>query len=55
MHELNDETIQQIIFTLKGLDVRGFDSMDSLVGLVMLFDKLLKSPPKGVEIVNDQS
>ena len=34
--------IQRVIETLKSLDVRGFDSMDRLVGLVMLFEKMLK-------------
>lgn len=45
MHEVKDEVIQRIIFTLKEIDVRGFDSMNRLVGLVMLFEDILDSPP----------
>lgn len=35
------ETIVRVIETLKGIDVRGFESMDKLVGLVMLFTNIL--------------
>ena len=35
------EVIVKVIETLKGIDVRGFDSMDKLVGLVMLFTNVL--------------
>jgi len=39
-----DETvIMRVIATLKEIDVRGFDSMNRLVGLVMLFDSVLQS------------
>ena len=38
------ETLQSIIFTLKSIDVRGYDSMDRLVGLVMLFERVLNTP-----------
>ena len=39
---LNKDLILQVIKTLKGIDVRGYDSMDKLVGLVMLFENILK-------------
>ena len=45
MYELNKETIFSIIKTLKELDVRGYDSMNRLVGLVMLFETILNNPP----------
>jgi len=45
MHEINDEMLQRVINTLKSIDVRGFDSMNKLVGLVMLFEDILNSPP----------
>lgn len=45
MHELKKEAIQSIILTLKNIDVRGFDSMNRLVGLVMFFENLLNSQP----------
>lgn len=45
MYELNRETILSIIKTLKELDVRGYDSMNRLVGLVMLFETILNNPP----------
>lgn len=39
-----DETmIMRVIATLKEIDVRGFDSMNRLVGLVMLFENVLQS------------
>ena len=40
---VNAQLIQQIINTLKGIKVRGYDSMDKLVGLVILFENLLNS------------
>ena len=51
--ELDKETIQRVILTLKQIDVRGFDSMNRLVGLVMLFEDILnrqnESEEKGVD------
>lgn len=44
-HDIPDEMIYKIINTLKEIDARGFDSMNRLVGLVMYFEDLLKSPP----------
>lgn len=35
--------VQKVVHTLKLIDVRGYDSMDRLVGLVMLFEDYLRS------------
>jgi hypothetical protein len=45
MYEVSAELLQSVIATLKGIDVRGYESMDRLVGLVMLFERILNSPP----------
>lgn len=37
------EIIKNVINTLKSLDVRGYDSMDRLVGCVMVLEKYLKN------------
>lgn len=51
---LSAETLQSIIFTLKSIDVRGYESMDRLVGLVMLFERILHTPVgKPEEIIAD--
>lgn len=42
---LDKRVIGQVIETLKTLDVRGFDSMDKLVGIVMLLEQTM-NPPK---------
>lgn len=42
--EIDRDTIIRIIDTLKGMDVRGYESMNRLVGLVMFFENLLNSP-----------
>lgn len=43
-------TIQKVVYTLKQIDVRGYDSMDRLVGLVMLFENCLQNAvPVSVE------
>ena len=39
------EMLQNVILTLKNIDVRGYDSMDRLVGLVMFFENILRQPP----------
>lgn len=44
-HEISTEAIQSVISTLKGIKVRGFDSMNRLVGLVMFFENILNQPP----------
>lgn len=41
---LNEHLIRSVIITLKGIDVRGYESMDALVGLVVLFEQILKTP-----------
>lgn len=38
------DLIVRVISTLKEMDVRGFDSMNRLVGLVMLFESILNTP-----------
>lgn len=55
MHELANETIYSIIRTLKEMDVRGYDSMNRLVGLVMLFESILNEPEKGQENGTDET
>lgn len=47
MHEIDNNTIFSVIKTLKELDVRGYDSMNRLVGLVMLFESILNTPEEG--------
>ena len=37
--KLTEREIASVISTLKQIDVRGFDSMDRLVGLVLFFNK----------------
>lgn len=44
-HEISEAAIQSVITTLKGMKVRGFDSMNRLVGLVMFFENILNQPP----------
>ena len=44
MHEIDSNTVFSVIKTLKELDVRGYDSMNRLVGLVMLFESILNAP-----------
>ena len=38
---LSTEIIESIVFTLKGIDVRGYDSMSKLVGTVTLLENLI--------------
>ena len=40
---INAQTIIQIIRTLKSIKVRGYESMDKIVGLVILFENMLNS------------
>lgn len=42
-HKISNDVIFAVIKTLKEIDVRGFDSMNRLVGLVMLFENILNS------------
>lgn len=37
--KLTEQELDSIISTLKSIDVRGFESMDRLVGLVLFFSK----------------
>lgn len=39
---LKKELVQQIINTLKAIKPRGYESMDRLVGLVMLLESIIK-------------
>lgn len=52
-HTINNDVIISVLRTLKQIDVRGFDSMNRLVGLVMLFEGILNenqgADDKGVE------
>ena len=48
-YEVTEELIKSVIETLKGIDVRGYDSMDRLVGLVMLFERILNMPAPTTE------
>ena len=44
-YEISEGMLQNVILTLKNIDVRGYDSMDRLVGLVMFFENILNQPP----------
>ena len=44
MYTISLELIESVILTLKSMDVRGYDSMDRLVGLVMLFERIKNTP-----------
>lgn len=46
---LSDQLITRIIITLKQLDVRGYDSMDKLVGVVSLLEKIMEQAAKQQE------
>lgn len=51
-HKISNDLIIGVLKTLKELDVRGFDSMNRLVGLVMVFEGILNEQPddgKGVD------
>ena len=43
-HKISDDIIINVVRTLKEIDVRGFDSMNRLVGLVMFFEGILNEP-----------
>ncbi len=38
-------SVKMLVNTLKQIDVRGFDSMDRLVGAVMVLEEILSRPP----------
>ena len=46
---LSVQLITRIIFTLKQLDVRSYDSMDKLVGVVSLLEKIVEQAEKEQE------
>lgn len=43
-YTINTDLILSVIKTLKEIDVRGYDSMNRLVGLVILFEQILNTP-----------
>jgi len=54
---ITEEEVTAIISTLKEIKVRGFGSMDRLVGLVIFFEKKLQQHPdpakQMAEVVNN--
>lgn len=50
--KLTEQEIDSVISTLKSIDVRGFDSMDRLVGLVLFFNnkKTVMEAANAVEV-----
>ena len=51
--KLTEQEIDSVVSTLKQIDVRGFDSMDRLVGLVLFFkNKKLTMEANNVPEVN---
>lgn len=49
-YEITAEMLQNVIITLKSMDVRGYDSMGMLVGLVNFFEGILSQPiPQNTE------
>ena len=53
--KLTEQEIDSVISTLKSIDVRGFDSMDRLVGLVLFFNnkKTVMEAANAVEVNNN--
>ena len=43
-YTIPEDVIKSVLVTLKAIDVRGFDSMNRLVGLVMLFEQIMQTP-----------
>lgn len=51
--KLTEQELNSVVSTLKQIDVRGFDSMDRLVGLVLFFkNKQLTMEEDNVSEVN---
>lgn len=50
---INRDLILSVIKTLKEMDVRGYDSYNRIVGLVMLFENILNTPPEEKEVAVD--
>lgn len=42
---VSEEFLTRLIITLKGLEVRGYDSMNALVGTVILTEAILEQGP----------
>ena len=53
--EISEDAIQSVITTLRVIKVRGFDSMNRLVGLVMFFENILAQQPPVDEIEKEGS
>ena len=51
--KLTEQEVNNIVATLKQIDVRGFESMDRLVGLVMFF-KQKRTVMEAAEAVGDK-
>lgn len=43
-YEISNEDIMRIITTLKEIDVRGYESMNRIVALVLLFERMMEGP-----------
>ena len=54
MYNLSQNMILSIIQTLKEMDVRGFDSMNRVVGLVGLFEHILNTPTEENKETNQE-
>lgn len=52
---LQKELIVRIINTLKKMDVRGYESMDMLVGLVNLFENVIERADEMAKQQDDKS
>lgn len=52
---LQKELIVRIINTLKKMDVRGYESMDMLVGLVNLFENVIEKADEMAKQQDDKS
>ena len=52
---VEEGTIQTVINTLKGIDVKGFDSMDKLVGVVMVLTNVLNNGQRAEIIEQKES
>ena len=51
--KLTEQELNDIVFTLKQIDVRGFDSMDRLVALVAFFENKYTAS-KAAQAVEDK-
>ena len=50
-----EEIITRTVFTLKQIDVRGYDSMDRLVGLVMMFENILDQAHQQIQQMQENA